>query len=498
MSFAQGSIVVLVLLTLLITIWASRQCNSTLQFYSAGRSVSGWQNGFALAGDYLSAAAFLGAAGLVVSHGYDSLIYAVGTLAGWPLLLLLLAEKLRERNCYTVADVLAQRFAQPSVRIMSACSSLLIVVFYLIVQMVGAGKLIELLFGVPYLVAVLALGVLMLVYVALGGMLATTWVQIIKAGLMVACALMLAFGVLRHTGFSLARLVSEAVAIHPTGAAVLLPSKALSNPWEVMSLGVGLTLGLLGLPHVLMRFFTVPDARAARTSACWATGIVALFFTLNVIIGAGAIVLVSKNPLFLDLHGKLRGGGNMAALHLAQAIGGIPLQGIVAAVVFATILAVVAGLTMAGASTLSHDLYASIWCRGHADERRELQVSRWATLGLALSAVLLSTLFQQQNIAILLGLAFAMAASGPFPVLLLTLFWPGLTARGAVAGGVVGLAGATIMIICGPAVWVAVLGHTHALFPLSNPALFSVSLAFFTAWAVSRFASGRDPHHGTR
>lgn len=489
MNFAQTAILLLVLLTLLITGWSARKTQSTAQFYTAGRSVSGWQNGLALAGDYLSAAAFLGAAGLVVSQGYDSLIYAVGTLAGWPLLLLLLAEKLRERGCFTVADVLAQRFPEPSVRMMSACCSLLIVVFYLIVQMVGAGKLIELLFGIPYLSAVLAIGLLMLVYVALGGMLATTWVQIIKACLMLACGLALAFGVLQHSDFSLSRLLAQAIATHPSGAGVLLPSKMLSSPWEVMSLAVGLVLGLLGLPHVLMRFFTVPDARAARNSVCWATGVIALFFSLNVIIGAGAIVWVSKNPLYLDLHGKLRGGSNMAAVHLAQAMGGAPLQGIVAAVVFATILAVVAGLTMAGASTISHDLYASIWRRGQTDERQELRVSRWATLGLALSAIFLSTLFQQQNVAILFGLAFAMAASGPFPVLLLSLFWPGLTARGAVAGGITGLAGASLMIIFGPAVWVAVLGHAHPLFPLVNPALFSVSLAFLSAWAVSRFAS---------
>jgi cation/acetate symporter len=489
MNFAQAMIVLLVLLTLLITRWAASKTHSMAQFYTADRRVSGWQNGLALAGDYLSAAAFLGAAGLVVSQGYDSLIYAVGTLAGWPLLLLLLAEKLRERGCYTVADVLAQRFPQASVRIMSACSSLLIVLFYLIVQMVGAGKLIELLFGVPYLIAVLSVGGLTLVYVALGGMLAITWVQIIKACLMLATALALAIGVLWHVGFSLPLLLAQTVAIHPEGPAVLLPSKALSNPWEVLSLGLGLVLGLLGLPHVLMRFFTVPDARAARASACWATGIIAVVFTLNVIIGAGAIVLVSKNPLFLDLHGKLRGGGNMAALHLAQAIGGSHLQGIMAAVIFATILAVVSGLTMAGAGTLSHDLYLRISRKGQASEAQQLRASRLATLGLILGALLLSTLFQQQNVAILMGLAFAMAASGPFPVLLLTLFWSGLTARGAVAGGTAGLLGAMLMMLFGPAVWVAVLGHARPLFPLVNPSLFSVSLAFLVAWAVSRFAS---------
>jgi cation/acetate symporter len=289
MTLAQGMVLALVLFTLLITLWAGRRPQNTARFYAADRSISGWQNGLALAGDYLSAAAFLGAAGLVVSHGYDSLIYAVGTLAGWPLLLLLLAEKLREQGCYTVADVLAKRFPQPSVRMMSAISSLLIVLFYLIVQMVGAGKLIEWLFGVPFLVAVLAVGALMMIYVAIGGMLATTWVQIIKACLMLATGLGLAYGVWARCGFSLSWLLARTIALHPEGAGVLLPSKALSNPWEVLSLGIGLMFGLLGLPHVLMRFFTVPDARAARVSVCWATGIIALFFTPMAKCGEAAI-----------------------------------------------------------------------------------------------------------------------------------------------------------------------------------------------------------------
>lgn len=493
MTLSRFMLALMIGASLLITRWAARRTHSADAFYRAGGAIRGWQNGLALAGDYLSAAAFLGAAGLVVAQGYDSLIYAVGTLAGWPLLLLLLAEKLREQGHFTVADVLAARFPERSVRLMSAVSSLLIVLFYLIVQMVGAGKLIELMFGLPYLASVLAIGVLVVIYVALGGMLATTWVQIVKACLIVGCGLVITAGILARSGFSLRWLLEQTIATHPSGAAVLLPSQALGNPWEVLSLGMGLVLGLLGLPHVLMRFFTVPDARAARTSVCWATGIIALFFTLNILIGAGAIVFVSKNPQFLDTHGKLLGGGNMAVLHLAYALGGGTLQAIVAAVVFATILAVIAGLTLAGASTISHDLYTQLWRRGEGGETGVLRASRLATVGLILAALLLSTAFQQQNIAILFGLAFAMAASGPFPVLLLTLFWPGLTARGAVAGGIAGLLSATLLIVLGPAVWVAVLGFRHAVFPLTNPALCSVPLAFLVAWGVSRLApGGRD------
>jgi len=487
MNLAQCAVLTLLAFSLALTLWAARRTRSRADFYAASGRIGAWQNGLALAGDYLSAAAFLGAAGLFMRQGYDSLIYAVGTLAGWPLLLLLFAEKLRERGRFTLGDILTSRFDTSSVRALSTISSLLIVLFYLVVQLIGAGKLLGLLFGLPYLPAVLLAGLLAIVYVALGGMLATTWVQIAKACLMLICGLVLAAGVWLKSGASLPALIAHAEALHPAGHGVWLPSKAMHNPWEVLSLGLGLVLGLLGLPHVLMRFFTVPDARAARASACWATGIVALFFTLNVVIGIGAIVFVSHAPAFLDVHGKLIGGDNMAALHLARAIGGTALQDIVAAVVFATIMAVIAGLTVAGASSLSHDLYAGLLRRGQTSEAGELAASRWSVIVLVLLAVGLSTWFQNQNIAIMMGLAFGMAASGPFPVLLLTLFWPGLTARGAVAGGLAGLLGATALIVAGPAVWVAVLGFAHPLFPLANPALCSVPLAFVTAWAVSRF-----------
>ncbi|BEV73249.1 MULTISPECIES: sodium/solute symporter [unclassified Paludibacterium] len=486
MNLAQFCVLLLLVISLSLTLWASRRTHTRAEFYTAGGRIRAWQNGLALAGDYLSAAAFLGAAGLFMSQGYDSLIYAVGTLAGWPLLLLLFAEKLRERARFTLGDVLAERFGGRPVRAMAAFSTLLIVLFYLVVQLVGAGKLLGLLFGLAYLPAVLTVAALTMLYVALGGMLATTWVQIVKACLLLACGLTLALGVLIKSGFSTDWLITQAEAIHPAGHGIWLPSQAMHNPWEVLSLGLGLVLGLLGLPHVLMRFFTVPDARAARASACWATAIVALFFTLNVLIGVGSIVFVSKTPAFLDAHGKLLGGGNMAVLHLAQALGGAALRDVVAAVVFATIMAVVAGLTVAGSSALSHDIYGGLLCRGKPDERRELQVSRGSVLLLVLLAVLLSCGFQNQNIAILFGLAFGMAASGPFPILLLTLFWPGLTARGAIAGGLVGLLSATLLIIAGPAVWVAVLGHARPLFPLASPALCSVPLAFLTAWLVSR------------
>ena len=480
-----------VILTLLLTACAARRNRSARDFYTAGGQLPGWMNGIALAGDYLSAAAFLGSAGMYLGLGYDSLVYAVGTLAGWPLLLLLMAEKLRRLGRYTVADVLAQRFAERRVRLMTTLSSLTVTLFYLIVQMVGAGKLLELLFGLPYLAAVTLVGLLMVCYVSLGGMLATTWVQMIKALLMMASGLVLAVGVLQRYAGSPALLFDAAANVAASAAPahnIFLPSHALSNPIDVLSLGLGLTLGLLGLPHVLMRFLTVPDARAARHSVGWATGLVGLFFTLNIVVGYGALALVSPNAQFHDAAGKLLGGSNMAAIHLADLLGGATLQGLVAAVAFATILAVVAGLTMAGAGAISHDLYAN-WRRNRgrpADDRRELAVSRWATLGLGLAAVLLSTWFQNQNVAFLLGLAFALSASSQFPVLILALHWRGLSARGAWWGGMTGILASLLLIGTGPAVWVGVLGFSKPLFPYANPALFSVPLAFLGAWLGSR------------
>ncbi|OWY37711.1 cation acetate symporter [Xenophilus sp. AP218F] len=472
-------------LTLAITRLAAPRTATARDFYIAGGHIPAWQNALALAGDYLSAAAFLGAAGMYLSQGYDSLAYAVGTLAGWPLLLLLLAEKLRERGRYTVAGILTQRFDDDRVRLLSVASSLTVTLFYLIVQMVGAGKLIELLFGLPYLAAVSLVGALMVAYVSLGGMLATTWVQMSKAALLFGCALLLAGGVLLRFGGSPAALFDAVAALK--GEAAFLPSPALSSPVEVLSLGVGLSLGLLGLPHVLMRFFTVGDARAARRSVSLATVLVAAFFALNIVIGYGAAALIGPDVRFHAPDGKLLGGGNMAAIHLAGLLGGPIGQGLVAAVAFATILAVVAGLAMAGASAISHDIYACWLRRGQASERQELAVSRWATLALGAAALLLSTLFQNLNIAFMMGLAFAIAASANFPLLLLALNWRGFTARGALWGGCAGMGSAILLIAAGPAVWVGVLGHAAPLFPYANPALFSVPLAFVAAWLGSRY-----------
>lgn len=473
----------LLLIALLLILKATVQTRSTDCFYRASGKLSAWQNGLALAGDYLSAAAFLGATGLMVERGYDALVYAVGTLAGWPLLLLLLADKLRESGRFTVADVLASRFPGPGIRHSFALSTLLIVMFYLIVQLVGAGKLLELLFGIAYIEAVLLVGGLTILTVGLGGMLATTWIQMLKASLLIACALVLSIGVLSKSGFSLSHLLQQAASLQTGTSRLFLPSPALSNPWEVISLGLGLVLGLLGLPHILIRFYTVRDTAAARRSACWATGLIALFFTFNLVIGAGAIVHVSHNPALPGPHGSLPGGNNMAIIHLARLIGGPLLQDIVCSIVFATILAVVAGLTLAGTSSICHDVFTPL---AKQPGPASLRPARLATILLVLIALLLSTAFQQQNIAVLMGLAFALAASGPCPALLLGLFWPGLTAKGAIAANLAGIISAALMILFGPAVWVAHFGFAQPVFPLENPALCSVPLALLAAWIVSR------------
>ncbi|MBN3786336.1 cation acetate symporter [Burkholderia sp. Ac-20353] len=475
-----------VALTLGITYWASHRNRSVSQFYTAGGSVTPLQNGFALAGDYMSASSFLGAVGMMAGSGYDSIIYGVGTLIGWPILLFLVAEPLRNLGRFTLADVVAFRLEERPVRILAAVNSLVIVLFYLVIQLVGAGKLIQLLFGVPYMVAMLAVGALVLVYVLIGGMLATTWVQIVKAVLMLVIGTYLAFTVLQATGFSANRLIGAVVQSHPAGAAVLAPSRLVTDPVDAISLGMSLIFGMVGLPHILSRLFTVRDGAAARQSAFYATGLIAWFYTAVVVIGAGAIVFVLRNPAFVDpaTH-VLIGGGNMTAMHLSHYFGGDVFLGIMSAVAFATILAVVAGLTISGASAVGHDLYKRIVCRGQADPARELTVSRCATFVLVAAGLLLSHAVQNLNISFLVGLAFSISASTNFPILMLSMFWRRLTTRGVLAGGIIGLVSSVGLLVAGPTIWVGILKHDVALFPYANPALFSMTLAFGTAWLAS-------------
>jgi cation/acetate symporter len=491
---------VFAVLTLLITRWAARRTRTASDFYTAGGGITGFQNGLAIAGDYMSAASFLGISAQIFFDGFDGLIYAIGFLVGWPIILFLMAERLRNLGRYTFADVASFRFAQTPVRCFAALSTLIVVLFYLIAQMVGAGQLITLLFGLPYAAAVLIVGVLMMLYVLFGGMTATTWVQIIKAVLLLGSASFMAAAVLARFGFSPEALFTQAVAVKTgiattTGAApaeaaraggsIMGPGNFIKDPVSAISLGMALMFGTAGLPHILMRFFTVPDARQARISVLWATGWIGYFYLLTFIIGFGAIVLVASDPSYLASDGTPLGGGNMAAIHLAHAVGGDLFLGFVSAVAFATILAVVAGLTLSGASAVSHDLYATVFRRGAADPAAELRVSRRTVAVLAAAAILLGLAFEGQNVAFMVSLAFAIAASSTFPVLLLSLLWAGCTTRGVVAGGSLGLVLALVLTTLSPAVWVAVLGYPAPIFPYSSPAIFSVPAACVTIWIVS-------------
>ena len=479
--------------TLGITYWAAKRTKSAKDFYTAGGGITGFQNGMAIAGDYMSAASFLGISGLVYLKGYDGLIYSIGFLVGWPIILFLIAEPLRNLGKYTFADVASYRLRQTPIRTLAAAGSIATVILYLIAQMVGAGKLIQLLFGLEYEIAVVLVGVLMILYVTFGGMLATTWVQIIKAFLLLSGATFMAIAVMAHFDFSFSSLFAEAVAMKNTESLdIMSPGGLVSDPISAISLAIALMFGTAGLPHILMRFFTVSDAKEARKSVFYATGFIGYFYILTFIIGFGAIVMVFQNPAYLDVAKQaisggspILGGKNMAAIHLSHAVGGDFFLGFISAVAFATILAVVSGLTLAGASAISHDLYASVLKKGNADSQAEMKVSKIATVALGLIAILMGIAFEQQNIAFVVGLAFAIAASANFPVLFLSMYWKKLTTRGAVIGGSLGLATAVLLVILGPIVWVQILGNEEAIFPYKYPALFSVTVSFLAIWLIS-------------
>ncbi len=491
-----------VILTLFITKWAAAKTKSAADFYTAGGGITGFQNGLAIAGDYMSAASFLGISAAVMANGYDGLIYSIGFLVGWPVITFLMAERLRNLGKFTFADVAAYRFKQTPIRAFAASGTLVVVAFYLIAQMVGAGQLIKLLFGLDYWMAVVIVGALMMVYVLFGGMTATTWVQIIKAVLLLAGASFMAFMVLLAYDFSPEALfaastqVKEQLALSGgktpeeasiIGQAIMGPGSFIKDPISAISFGMALMFGTAGLPHILMRFFTVPDAKQARKSVFWATTWIGYFYVLTFIIGFGAIVLVSTNPGFLDAKGVLIGGGNMAAIHLANAVGGNVFLGFISAVAFATILAVVAGLTLSGASAVSHDLYATVFKKGNADSASELRVSRMTTVALGIVAVILGIAFEKQNIAFMVSLAFAIAASANFPVLFMSVLWKDCTTRGATIGGFLGLITAVALTVVSPSVWEATLGNPKgsALFPYTSPALFSMAAGFIGIWLFS-------------
>ena len=503
---AIGMFSVFVIATLFITKWAAAKTKSAADFYTAGGGITGFQNGLAIAGDYMSAASFLGISAAVMATGYDGLIYSIGFLVGWPIITFLMAERLRNLGKFTFADVAGYRFQQTPIRVFAASGTLVVVLFYLIAQMVGAGALIKLLFGLEYWIAVVIVGGLMMVYVLFGGMTATTWVQIIKAVMLLAGVTFMALMVLSQYNFSPEALFAKGVEVRTQiaanggkapaeaasiGLSIMGPGGFIKDPISAISFGMALMFGTAGLPHILMRFFTVPDAKQARKSVLWATTWIGYFYVLIFIIGFGAITLVLTNPEFANTAtGIIKGGGgsaNMAAVLVAKAVGGNVFFGFISAVAFATILAVVAGLTLSGASAVSHDLYATVIKKGNADSDAELKVSRLTVLVLGVLAVALGIAFEKQNIAFMVALAFAIAASANFPVLFMSVLWKDCTTRGAVIGGFLGLISSVGLTIVSPSVWEATLGNPKgsALFPYSSPALFSVTIGFVGIWLFS-------------
>ena len=477
--------------TMGITKWAASKTKSASDFYTAGGGITGFQNGLAIAGDYMSAASFLGISGMIFLHGFDGMIYAIGFLVGWPIILFLMAEKLRNLGKFNFTDIAAYRLDEQKIRILAACGSLTVVTFYLIAQMVGAGKLIELLFHIPYAWSVVIVGALMIVYVTFGGMLATTWVQIIKAVLLLSGVTFIAIMVLSHYGFSFLALATEAVNMHPKHDAILNPGPFVKDPVSAISLGLALMLGTAGLPHILMRFFTVNNAKEARKSVVYATAFIGYFYIIIGVVGLGATVFLLSPEAAMYFKGgvidmkNIIGGNNMAAVHLSHALGGDVFLGFIAAVSFATILAVVAGLTLAASNSIAHDLYAIVIRKGKATDEEEMKVSKRTVLVIGIVAILLGFAFENQNIAFMVGLAFALAASANFPILILSIYWSKLTTRGAFIGGFLGLITAIVLVVLSKTVWVDIFKFETAIFPYTQPALFSILVAFIGIWFFS-------------
>jgi cation/acetate symporter len=485
------------ILTLSITLWAMRRTRTKEEFFVAGRSVTAGQNGLALAGDFMGAATLLGVVGLVSLRGFDGLIYAVGGLVGWPILVMLIAEPMRRIGRFTLADVVSARLEQRPIRLAIAVTTLLLVSCYLIAQLIGAGGLIRIIFGLDVNTAIVTVGVIMAVYVLFGGMIATTWVQIIKAALLLIAGACLTVLVLTRYGFNPLGVFREASARY--GDTILAPGGMINSPWEALSLGMGLMFGLIGLPHVAMRFFTVPDARAARNSVFYATVWIGLFLLATFVLGYGTLAIVGREAVV-----KADPSGNMATLILASEIGGSVMLGFVGAVTFATILALVAGLTLSASTSVAHDLWNGVICRGSASERGQIAVGRATVVVLCTVAVGLAIILRQQNVIFLTGLTFAIAASANFPALFLSLFWRGLTTAGAATSILFGAVATLVLIYGSPSIQVDVLKSPQDVwFPLRNPGLVSIPASFVLAIIVSSFqgawqtSSTQDPARAT-
>lgn len=474
--------------TLVITWWAANRVHSRKDFLVAGGGLKPWQNGMAIAGDFMSAATFLGITGALYFRGQDAFVLGVGIMVGWPLILMIIAERFRNLGSITFIDVLANRLEEKPIRIMASCISLSIVTFYMIAQMVGAGTLIQILFGIDYIWAILAVGLLMTIYVAFGGMVATTWVQIIKASLLLLGGTYLTYAILQYAGFSLDTVMENAVAASPLEERILGATGWFSgDPIAVATVALTMAFGVMGLPHILMRFFTVKDASDARQSVFYATSIMGYFYILILIIGLGAVFMLATDPSIFDENGVLQGGANMVAIHLSRIVGGDLVYGFMAAVCFATILAVVAGLTLSGAATVAHDLYSQVFSDGKLADESEVRVTRTATIVIGILSICLGLAFEGENVAVTAALALAIGASVNCPIILLALYWKGLTTRGVVWGGYLGLALCVGLIVLSPGVMVAALGYEEALFPYTYPTVISMPVTFLLVMAISYF-----------
>ncbi|MEP6696959.1 MAG: cation acetate symporter [Pseudonocardiales bacterium] len=527
---------IFVAITLMITVWASRQTRTATDFYAGGRTFSGFQNGLALGGDYMSAASFLGIAGLIALFGYDGFLYSIGFLVAWLVALLLVAELMRNSGRYTMADVLSYRMRQRPVRTAAAVSTITVSIFYLLAQMVGAGALVALLLGIKpgttflglsadqaKIATIVLVGALMIIYVTVGGMKGTTYVQIVKAAMLIIGAALMTVLVLAKFHFNPSEMLGAAAAKSGKGAAFLEPglrygkeipgdaTATLYSKLDLISLGLALVLGTAGLPHILIRFYTVPTARAARKSVLWAITLIGAFYLMTLALGFGAAALVGSKAIIAQDK-----TGNTAAPQLAQVLGadlggktgGAVLLAIIASVAFATILAVVAGLTLASSSSLAHDFYANVVKRGKATERQEVVVARGSALAIGAVAIVLSIFATKLNVAFLVALAFAIAASANLPAILLSLFWRRFNTTGAVAGIYGGLIAAVVLVFFSPVVSGKVvpglegapatsgslfgLGTDFHWFPLENPGLVSIPFGFLCAIIGTYLSKERD------
>ena len=471
-----------ILITLAITFFAARKTRTSDDFYTADKSITGFQNGVAISGDFMSAATLLGSSALIFATGFDGYVFALGAVLGWPVIMFLIADHLRNLGRYSFADIISYRLQGKTVRVLAACIGLVIILMYLIPQMVGAGSLIQVLFGLPYKLAVIVVGVMMCLYVSFGGMLGTTWVQIIKAVLLLFGGCYLLGVTLFELDFDVEGLFQRAVELHARGEALFEPSGVLGDPITAISFGLTIIFGVAGLPHILIRFFTVPDAREARKSVFYATAIIGTFQFVMLGLGLAAIVYITGQPQYYDPAGRMLGGHNMAVIHLAEALGGDIFLGFISAVAFATILAVVAGLTIAAVSVIVNDIYANVIRSGQVSDAERMRISKITPLLFGAIAILFGLAFEDQNVVILVTTAISVAAGVNFPLLMMAIFWRNFTTRGALLGGTVGLLISLGFVLTSALVWVDVFGNAEALHPYRYSTLFSLTATLFFAW----------------